>query len=484
MLLTHTSRLFLFALCLPAVVLMSGDRTVAAAQAETSQLPILGGEVFGLVADESGLPIPNAEVRLHVAGAAPSAWPFGGFSEDRGLTAADGTFLFDTLNRNDKYDVSVTVCGYSKQEKRGVSAGTQMPITFALTQTPGDICRPLAPAPCKDTPGCEAYALAARAQFKNMPDSRVSGPAMDKIFAAIRAQCLDYVVRQMKAAEACHASNGPASQQCARYDSQVKYRTAAVCELPYAGPSFDRNVTTPPLPTVDQAFASLKFQDGDVGIDKSCDDFYGGPFSINGEKDQFDQSTTFPLPPGASGLSQYSTSVTTHSGPNARVDICMLPNGGHPAVRVNLHIEKQASCFQVVGANFGPGSQLHAHVVLHATGPWFGPATPALPSCLMTPPGGLGAPPRFPPPGHWTLVTLTGAVSNIVGWGDITVTTPSGTRTVTDTSAPPWKAVQDAAALCKDLGTACPLNGNTIALPWNTTLSVNAPMDPPKEVNN
>lgn len=93
------------------------------------------------------------------------------------------------------------------------------------------------------------------------------------------------------------------------------------------------------------------------------------------------------------------------------------------------------------------------------------------------------AEPPFPPAGHWSVITFTSANSGFPDHGFIIVTAPSGAQQqLQDIGAPPWKLAQDVSFICQELSLTCPINGETIAIPWGTHLFVEAGITPPREV--
>lgn len=73
------------------------------------------------------------------------------------------------------------------------------------------------------------------------------------------------------------------------------------------------------------------------------------------------------------------------------------------------------------------------------------------------------------------MVTFTGANGACVpGHGNIRVELHGSAREIFDGCAPPHKIADDVALLCRGLNQSCPTNWDTIAIPFEMLLTVDA----------
>ena len=83
--------------------------------------------------------------------------------------------------------------------------------------------------------------------------------------------------------------------------------------------------------------------------------------------------------------------------------------------------------------------------------------------------------PSWLPPGDWDVITFTSSNSGFPDHGFITLIASSGQRyRMQDLGAPPSKIAEDVAFACLNLHLSCTRNGETIAIPYSATLSVDA----------
>lgn len=84
---------------------------------------------------------------------------------------------------------------------------------------------------------------------------------------------------------------------------------------------------------------------------------------------------------------------------------------------------------------------------------------------------------KFPPHGQWTVVTFTSANGACVpGYGNIQIDFHGNQRQMIDGCAPPQKIASDVASLCSNLHQTCPTNWDTVALPYEMAITVDATM--------
>jgi hypothetical protein len=77
------------------------------------------------------------------------------------------------------------------------------------------------------------------------------------------------------------------------------------------------------------------------------------------------------------------------------------------------------------------------------------------------------------PRGHWDVITFTSSNSPFNGYHILT--TPSGQQyQMQDAGAPPLKLAQDVQFACINVKLSCPLNSDTVAIPFDATLFVEA----------
>ena len=215
---------------------------------------------------------------------------------------------------------------------------------------------------------------------------------------------------------------------------------------------------------------SLIFVDKDVPYRCSCADF---PM-----QDRYvAQDFPFPIPAGTQ-IAGYDIREVEGSGGNRSVSICVAPQTAaqqSAIFHLKVRLDTDDWCVQAFGTGVGPETSTTAHVVLYHS--YIGqPPLPegAIPMC----PTVVDVPPKkFPPPGHWTLITVTGSNTSDLNFANVTVTAASGKQaTMIDAGAPHWQVVNDISKLCSDLQLTCPMKGLSIAVPWNVSVKTGAPM--------